>query len=104
MGDGTHMDLIGNKQPEEATYARPDVGHINEMTAALEENSQRLNKAIDSLASRISPILMPTDPMDDSESVPKPIRCEVADQLARVNDRVFSLIGYVERLVNRVDI
>lgn len=81
-----------------------DVRHVREMTEALEQNTLRASKAVEALAHRIAPVLMPANVTPDDDSAPTPVRCPLADDLAKANDRLYHLVRRIEGLAQSVDI
>jgi hypothetical protein len=93
---------LGEYNPE---MPERDFGHVREMERALAENTERMAKALDALAHAIEPTLNPGNVEADPDgSVPSPIRCKLADDLARTNDHLFRLVSQVQRLHDRVDV
>lgn len=98
----------------EASYAKDqyveekmrDQGHIREMVTALEENTERLIKAMEGLGSAIEPVLRPSDEgtPEDGLATPAPIRCALADDLARINDKLYRTVERIQRKRERIDI
>lgn len=87
-----------------AVMVERDNGHVREMTTALDENVLRLQKVVEVLSMRLDPILLPRNIAPDDDSNPTPIRCPIADELAKLNDRVYQTIKRIEAVTQSVDI
>lgn len=94
---------------QEATdsgFPQQETGHVRSMLTELDENANQLLKTIDMLAGQLRPVSkdFPESEASEKDGVPQPLRCMVADELARVNERLINARVWINKLSDRLDV